>query len=134
MRDEIAQIYAGVDLDGPEMPKAGPRELGPPNGVFLVGFNETGAGVCCGGIKDLGGGHCEIKRMYVLPEARGGGLGRELLRALEEAARELGFKVARLDTGPSQPSAKRMYIEAGYREIENFNDNPVATFFGEKAL
>jgi GNAT superfamily N-acetyltransferase len=134
MREEIGQIYAGVDLDGPEMPKAGPGELGPPKGVFLVGFDETGAAVCGGGVKDLGGGRCEIKKMYVVPEARGGGRGRELLRALEEAARELGYEVARLDTGPSQPSAKRMYVEAGYAEIENFNGNPVATFFGEKTL
>jgi hypothetical protein len=37
MREEIAQIYTGVVLDGPEMPKAGPRELGPPGGAFLVG-------------------------------------------------------------------------------------------------
>jgi GNAT superfamily N-acetyltransferase len=134
MREEIAKIYTGVDLDGPDMPKAGPRELGPPGGVFLVGFEDSGAAVCCGGVKDLGDGRCEIKRMYVAPEARGGGRGRELLRALEQAARELGYEIARLDTGPSQPSARRMYVEAGYEEIENFNGNPVATFFGEKTL
>ena len=134
MREEIGQIYAGVDLDGPEMPRAGPRELGPPGGLFLVGFDDSGAAVCAGGVKDLGDGRCEIKRMYVVPEARGSGRGRELLRALEEAARALGYGVARLDTGPNQPSAKRMYLEAGYKEIENFNGNPVATFFGEKSL
>ena len=134
MREEIGQIYTGVDLDGPEMPRAGPRELGPPRGLFLVGFDDSGAAVCAGGVKDLGDGRCEIKRMYVVPEARGSGRGRELLRALEDAARKLGYGVARLDTGPSQPSAKRMYLEAGYQEIENFNGNPVATFFGEKAL
>jgi GNAT superfamily N-acetyltransferase len=134
MREEIASIYAGVVLDGPEMPKAGPKELGPPDGVFLVGFDESGAAVCGGGVKGLGEGACEIKRMYVIPEARNTGRGRELLVALEHAARELGYERARLDTGPDQHGARRMYEEAGYEPIENFNGNPIATFFGEKTL
>jgi GNAT superfamily N-acetyltransferase len=61
-------------------------------------------------------------------------VARELLRQLEDAARRLGYEVARLDTGPRQPSAERMYREAGYRPIGNFNANPVASFFGEKRL
>jgi GNAT superfamily N-acetyltransferase len=134
MREEIAGIYTGVVLDGPEMPKAGPRELGPPGGVFLVGFDESGAVVCGGGVKDLGDGACEIKRMYVVPEARNEGRGRELLEALEEASRKLGYERVRLDTGPRQPYSQRMYRAAGYEPIENFNGNPIATFFGEKAL
>ena len=134
MRDEIAEIYTGVVLDGPEMPKAGPRELGPPKGVFLVGFDAEGAAVCGGGVKDLGDGACEIKRMYVVPQARNAGVGRELLEALEDAARGLGFERARLDTGPEQHGARRMYRGAGYEPIENFNGNPIATFFGEKRL
>ncbi len=134
MREEIAQIYTGLVLDGPEMPKAGPKELGPPGGVFLVGYDESGAAVCGGGVKDLGEGACEIKRMYVVPAARNAGLGRQLLVALEEAARELGYERARLDTGPDQHGARRMYTGAGYEPIENFNGNPMATFFGEKRL
>lgn len=134
MRAEIAEIYAGVVLDGPKMPKAGPRELGPPGGVFLVGFDPDGVVVCGGGVKDLGDGACEIKRMYVVPDARRKGHARELLVALEDAARELGYEIARLDTGPRQPSSERMYREAGYKPIHNFNGNPVASFFGEKPL
>jgi GNAT superfamily N-acetyltransferase len=72
--------------------------------------------------------------MYVVPDARRSGVGRELLQALEDAARELGYRVVRLDTGPRQPSAERMYREAGYRSIDNFNRNPIASFFGEKVL
>ena len=72
--------------------------------------------------------------MYVLPEARGRGLGRALLVALEDEARRLGYAIARLDTGPQQPGAQRMYEEAGYRPIGNFNANPFASFWGEKAL
>ena len=134
MAREIAEIYEGVDLNGPGMPKAGRAELDPPAGAFLVGFDATGQPACGGGVKDLGGGACEIKRMYVLPEFRGKGCARELLAALEGAARELGFERARLDTGPRQPGALRLYRRAGYAEIENFNENPMATFFGEKRL
>ena len=133
MRDEMAELYEGIDLDGAHMPKAGPRELGPPGGIFLVGYEDS-TPVCCGGVKALPDGTCEIKRMYVVPEARGRGLARSLLAALEEEARALGYDVARLDTGPRQPHAERMYRAAGYEPIANFNANPVATFFGEKEL
>jgi GNAT superfamily N-acetyltransferase len=72
--------------------------------------------------------------MYVLPEARSLGVGRKLLQALESAARELGYSVVRLDTGPLQPRAEQMYRTAGYRPTDNFNGNPMASFFGEKLL
>ena len=134
MAAEIAEIYDGLDLDGPDMPRAGSAELGPPGGVFLVGFDADGEPVCCGGVKDLGDGTCEIKRMYVIPGARRRGAAGELLEALEDAARGLGYSVARLDTGPRQQHAERFYRAAGYEPIANFNGNPVATFFGEKRL
>ena len=133
MAAELAGLYPGLVLDGPDMPSAGPAELGPPHGAFLVGW-EGERPVCCGGLKRLPDGACEIKRMYVAPEARGRGVARALLAALEEEARALGYRIARLDTGPRQHGAERMYREAGYAEVANFNANPVATFFGEKPL
>jgi len=133
MRAEIATIYAGLDLDGPQMPRAGAAELGPPGGTFLVGTRD-GEPVCCGGVKRLDERACEIKRMYVVPQARGQGVARQLLAALENAARALGYVIARLDTGPDQPHARALYESAGYVEIENFNGNPVATYFAEKPL
>ena len=57
-----------------------------------------------------------------------------LLRALEDEGRRLGYAIARLDTGPHQPHAQRLYERAGYRVIANFNQNPVASFWGEKRL
>jgi GNAT superfamily N-acetyltransferase len=133
MRDEIAAIYDGQALDGPDMPKAGPAELGPPHGAFIVGWLGE-APVCCGGIKRLPDGACEIKKMFVAPAARGQGVARMLLHALEDLARDRGYAVARLDTGPRQPHAQRLYESEGYAPIENFNGNPVATYFAEKAL
>lgn len=133
MREEMRVVYPGLDLQSPDMPKAGPDELNPPNGVFIVGYEDEIA-VCCGGIKRLDNETCEIKRMYVAPQARGRGVARTLLGALEDRARTLGYTIARLDTGPKQPSAQHLYESAGYTEIANFNANPVATYFGEKLL
>ena len=133
MRDEIVAVYDGLALDGPDMPKAGPQELAPPHGTFIVGYDE-GVADCCGGLKRLPDGACEIKKMYVVPEARGRGIARALLEELERWARELGYTIVRLDTGWRQPHAQSLYERSGYEPIANFNANPVATFFGEKRL
>jgi GNAT superfamily N-acetyltransferase len=130
---EMRDLYDGLDLDAPDMPKAGPTELGPPGGVYLVGYRD-GAPVCGGGLKRLPDGTCEIKRMYVAPEARRGGVARALLAALEDAARGLGYRIVRLDTGARQPHAIAFYEASGYRRVGNFNNNPAAAFHGEKRL
>jgi GNAT superfamily N-acetyltransferase len=133
MRDEIAVIYDGLDLDGDYMPRAGAAELSPPGGAFLVGWVGDEP-VCCGGVKRLDAQTCEIKKMYVVPVRRGQGIARRLLRALEAKGRELGYEIARLDTGPKQTSARGLYESEGYMEVEDFNGNPVAVFWGEKPL
>jgi GNAT superfamily N-acetyltransferase len=133
MRDEIAVTYDGLDLDGDQMPRAGPAELSPPHGAFLVG-RVADEPVCCGGIKRLGERTCEVKKMYVVPELRGKGVARQLLYALEAKARGLGYAIARLDTGPKQTSARALFEAEGYAVIDDFNGNPVAAFWGEKPL
>jgi GNAT superfamily N-acetyltransferase len=133
MRDEIAAMYDGLELDGDDMPRAGPAELSPPGGAFLVGLLD-GRAVCCGGVKRLDHQACEIKKMYLVPDVRGRGVARALLHALEQRARELGYAIARLDTGPRQTNARGLYEAEGYQPIENFNGNPIAVFWGEKSL
>lgn len=110
-----------------------PEDLSPPGGAFVTLW-EGGHAVAGGGLKRLDARTCEIKRMYVVPEARGRGAGRALLEALEEHGRELGFAVVRLDTGAKQPGAQRMYERAGYRPIADYNANPLAAYWGEKRL
>ena len=133
MREEMALMYDGLELDGDRMPRAGPAELSAPAGTFIVGMLD-GQAVCCGGIKRLDDRACEIKKMYVDPELRGRGVARRLLHELEGRARELGYELARLDTGPKQLGARALFESEGYVEVENFNANPVASFWGEKAL
>lgn len=130
---EMAELYEGLDLNRPDMPRAHPEDFAPPGGAFLVGW-RGGEAVCCGGLKRLPDGAAEIKRMYVRPDARRQGVARLLLAALEAKAKEIGYDTVRLDTGPRQPHAQAMYLAAGFRRIENFNGNAVATFFAEKDL
>ena len=129
MVDEMGELYEPGLARSP----LAPEELSPPGGGFVVLWEDGGA-VAGGGVKRLDERACEIKRMYVAPAARGRGVGRALLAALEEMARELGYAVARLDTGAKQPRARRMYERAGYVAVPDYNDNPYAAFWGEKRL
>jgi GNAT superfamily N-acetyltransferase len=108
-------------------------EMVPPSGAFVV-VREDGRPVAGGGIRRLADGVCEIKRMYVVPEARGRGHGRRVLEALERTAVDLGYRRARLDTALSMTTAMALYESAGYRPIDDYNGNSYASFWGEKEL
>jgi GNAT superfamily N-acetyltransferase len=131
MVDGLVQIYGPV-VPG-ATPSAHPEELSPPAGGFVL-LVEDGRAVAGGGFKRLDDGTCEIKRMYVVPEARSRGLARRLLAELETAARDAGYRAARLDTGREQPHARALYESAGYRAIPDYNDNAYAAYWGEKDL
>jgi GNAT superfamily N-acetyltransferase len=131
MLAELTPLYGRIDVPG--APTATPEQMAPPSGAFLLVWRGEEA-IACGGLKRLDAQACEIKRMFVAPQARGAGVAGVLLVALEEEARRLGYAIARLDTGPHQPHAQRMYERAGYHPIRNFNANPFASFWGEKRL
>lgn len=128
---ELVQLYGPLELR--DTPTALPDELWAPRGTYLVVF-EDGEPVAGGGVKGLGPGIGEVKRMFVTDAARGRGHARRLLVALEDAARALGHTRLRLDTGPRQPVAQVLYERAGYRSVANYNDNDAASFWGEKRL
>jgi GNAT superfamily N-acetyltransferase len=131
MRVELNDVYETFSrLDNPPLH---PSELRAPGGAYVVGY-ERGVAVAGGGVRRLGEGVGEIKRMYVQPEQRSRGLARALLEALEEAALSLGYRAVRLDTGPKQVHALALYRSAGYVDVEPYNDNPFACFWGEKQL
>lgn len=93
-----------------------------------------GKAVGCGTLKLLDAATGEIKRMWVAPEARGMGLSRRLLEALEGVALEAGMTRIVLDTNRSLAEAQSLYRKAGYREIPAYNDNSYADFWFEKVL
>jgi GNAT superfamily N-acetyltransferase len=127
------EMFALYDMQSMPTP-ASTGELEPPSGgAYVVGW-EDGRAVAGGALKRLGPGVAEVKRMYVVPDARGRGLARGLLAAIEETARELGYDRVRLDTGASQPRARALYESAGYQDVPDYNDNPYAAYHGEKVL
>lgn len=88
--------------------------------VVLVARDADGAALGCGALRGLADGEAEVKRMYVVPAARGRGVSRAVLGALEDAARSRGWTTLRLETGPRQPEAVGLYAGAGYRRIGAF--------------
>ncbi len=131
MQAELNALYGTPDrLD---LPRLEPVDLRPPGGAYLVGW-EGGRVVAGGGFRHLADGVAEFKRMYVRPPARSRGIAGELLVALESAAYALGYRRARLDTGPRQVHAIRLYEGAGFVPVEPYSDNPYASFWGEKEL
>ncbi|MGH3040536.1 MAG: GNAT family N-acetyltransferase [Gaiellaceae bacterium] len=115
------------------MPEASIFE--PPSGAFLIG-RVDGEAVACGGIARYDEATAEIRRMYVVPGARGRGLSRRLLAALEDEARALGYAFVPLETGNLQTPAIGLYVSAGFGPIPRygpFADDPKSVCF-EKRL
>ncbi|KUJ68047.1 GCN5 family acetyltransferase [Streptomyces albus subsp. albus] len=113
-RAEIAEIYGTPDSEPGAAPSAADIA------VFFVASADDGSAVGCGGLRDLGGGIGEVKRMYVEPDRRGSGVAAGVLSALEEWARGQGWTHLRLETGDRQAAAVRFYTRHGYRRIPNF--------------
>ena len=110
---ELTERHHGSPGSG-AMPS--PEYFQPPDGTFLVAF-EDGEPVGCGGVGRLAATVGELRRMYVLPAHRGKGLGRALLVALEDAARDLGYTAMRLETGNEAPEALGLYTSSGYQPV-----------------
>ena len=112
-QDELRALDGSGDI-GPARDAA---MFEPPDGVFVVVRDEAGAAVACGGICRFDETRAELKRMYVVPPARGRGYGRRVLEELEAAARRLGYAGVVLETGELQTAALGLYRSAGYEPI-----------------
>lgn len=111
-----------------------PGAYAPPDGALLVAYQE-GKPVGCVAFHRLDANTCEMKRLFVLPEARGYGLGRRLAEAIIDAARERGYHRMRLDSIPSMQAAQALYRSMGFYKIQPYRNNPNAgTTYMEKLL
>lgn len=81
---------------------------------------SNGDAIGCGAIKEFSPDTAEIKRMYVVPNARNRGVASQILRELEQWAKELSFKKCVLETGKRQPEAISLYMRNGYERIANY--------------
>lgn len=130
--EELAGRFERGFDPGASIP-AGDEELLPPRGAFLVASLD-GEPVACGAVKAVAPGTGSVKRMWVAEAARGLGLGRRMLGALEEQARALGLVRLRLETNRSLVEAIALYRSSGYREVPAFNDDPYADHWFEKEV
>jgi GNAT superfamily N-acetyltransferase len=105
----------------------------PPRGTFLL-VRLNGQPVGCGGLKPVSKEAAYLKRMWIAPGARGRGLARRLLSALEHKAREMGYSIVRLETNKSLIEAQQLYRSAGYAEVAPFNDEKYAHHWFEKRI
>ncbi len=104
-----------------------------PAGRFLLA-RYRGAAAGCAGVRLLGGGIAEMKRVFVDVDHRGRGGGAVLVDAVERCAAELGATVVRLDTRGDLVEARGLYTKLGYRRIPAYNDGPYAEHWFEKSL
>jgi len=92
-----------------------PGKYAPPQGELLLARDATGQPLGCAGLRPTPpDGCCEMKRLYLLPAARGLGLGKAMTEAVIKTARTLGYAELRLDTLPSMTTALRLYDALGF--------------------
>ncbi len=121
VQQEYVRRYGGQD----QTPTV-PADFAPPRGLFLVGHLD-GSPAGCGGWRahdgdepDFTDGDAEVKRVYVVPAARGRGIARALLTELERTAAAAGRRRMVLQTGVRQPEAIGLYTSCGYVPVPKF--------------
>lgn len=117
----------GIDLDfqgfEAEMNELPGKYAGPAGRIFLAWSGASAVG--CVALRPLGDSSCEMKRLYVRPQARGGQLGRRLAQHICKEAREAGYSRICLDTLPAMGAAQKLYQSLGFRPIEPYVFNPI---------
>jgi DNA-binding MarR family transcriptional regulator/GNAT superfamily N-acetyltransferase len=135
----VAQYYDELDrrfesgFDPAASLPAEDAELVPPRGAFLMAVVDANP-VACGAVKVISSRIGSLKRMWVADGARGMGIGRRMLQALEAQGRELGLTTLRLETNDALQEAIQLYRSAGFREVAPFNSDPYARHWFEKRL
>lgn len=109
----------GVDADVLDVDRHY-RQLG---GEFYI-VEQHGVLIGTMGFVPVSADTCELRKMYLLPAARGRGLGRRLLALAEQSARERGFRYMKLETAAVLRAAVELYERSGYRAVAC--DNPHA--------
>ena len=115
--ENLADLSARYGGTGDDTPITA-ADFTPPDGVFLVAVADGHLIASAGWRRH--GADAELKRMFTTAAARGRGVARRMLAAIEESAREAGCERVILETGDRQPEAIALYESAGYRRIADF--------------
>ena len=101
-----------------------PGKYAPPEGRLFLAFIENELAGCIA-LRKLEADVCEMKRLFLCENARGHGLGNQLIEKLIDEARQIGYTKMRLDTyPPKMGKAVTLYESHGFRPIEKYYDNP----------
>lgn len=122
------QAWLGVDLcfQGFEAELASlPGRYAPPAGRLLLAEALEGATAGCVGLWALDDHVCEMKRLWVRPAWRGGGLGRRLAERIVAAGGEAGYRAMRLDSLGRLTAALALYRSLGFVDVAAYYDNPL---------
>ena len=94
--------------------------------TVFIARDASGKAIGMGALKRHGDGLGEVKRMYTMPDARGGGLAGQIVAKIENTARQEGLKRLALETGavPGFAAAWRVYERAGFKRCGAFLDYP----------
>jgi len=98
---------------------------GKPDGAMFLAQDDSHS-LGCIGLRRFSSGAGEMKRLYVLPEARASGIGGLLVRAVIREAGSLGYRRLLLDTLPTMAEARALYSRLGFVSIAPYRVNPVA--------
>ncbi|MGV9988715.1 GNAT family N-acetyltransferase [Streptomyces olivaceus] len=127
LSDEVQAEYDVRYGDGGDATQLDPSDFAPPNGLYLIAYDENGVPVASGGWRRQDAnaegnldGDAELKRMFVIAQVRGRGLARRILAALEDDARAAGRTRMVLETGTKQPEAVALYTSSGYEPCGKF--------------
>ncbi|MET7696737.1 GNAT family N-acetyltransferase [Streptomyces sp. NPDC005485] len=127
LNDEVQLEYAERYGDEGDATPLDASMFEPPLGRYLIAYDGQDLPVATGGWRtqdenDEGysDGDAELKRMYVIPGARGLGVARRILAALELDARTAGRSRMVLETGTKQPEAIALYLSSGYEPCTKF--------------
>ncbi len=104
--------------------------------MHFFGVFVAGGAAGCGGFWTHDD-YVEIKRVWIDPAARSKGLSKLLMAHIEDEAKKLGHKFARLETGVSQPEALGLYQSLGYAECGPFGSykaDPLSVFMEKKLI
>lgn len=127
------EILARVAIAKPEyfpLPDPGADSYRPPRGRFLVAWSDD-LPVGCVSLRPLDDRTAEVKRLWVHASARGQGLSRRLMAAIETEARAMGFQWLRLDTNSALTEAIALYRATGWTDIPPYTDPPGDTWMGK---
>lgn len=102
-----------------------PGKYAPPMGIALLAEHADNPALGCVAMRPLDDETCEMKRLYLRPEARGTGLGRKLAARVIEAARQAGYRRMVLDTLDHMQDALHLYDRLGFQPIAPYYHNPI---------